>query len=397
MEEILKVAWRNLTHQRARTALTLVGVIIGIAAVVALISLGSGLSNAISDRLQSLGSDKVIITPKMTGGGFGPSSGGGVHLTQKDVDLINKVSGVDVAVPILFKTYPVKFGDTTAQLSMIGVPADTASEFFSNIQRFELSEGRKIQNGDRYVAVIGAKVSENFFDNKLGTRSKIKVLSKDIQIIGILKSTGDQQFENAMIVPIDTLRDLSGNPDEITYVFAKVRGNAKDVAADIEKKLNDFHNDDVFTAYTTEQLIEQINSVFGILSFVLAGIAGISLVVAGFGILNTMLMSVIERTREIGIMKAVGAKNNTVLTMFLAESAIVGIIGGTVGAAVGYAISFSLAGIATRIIGISLTIVPDIMLIGFVIGFAAFVGILSGTYPAYRAAKLDPVEALRYE
>jgi putative ABC transport system permease protein len=397
MEELLKVAWRNLTHQRARTILTLIGVIIGIASVVALISLGNGLSAAIGERLQSLGSDKVIITPKASGTGFGPPSGGGVRLSQKDVDIIATVKGVNKVIPLLFKTYPIKYQDKTIQTSIIGVPAGQGADFFTNVQRFEIAQGRGLRSGDKNVAILGAKVSENFFDNKLKVRDKIRILNRDIIVIGILKSTGDQQFETAFIIPIETLQDLSGNPEEMTYVFAQVGGEAKVVAADIEKELENYHNDKIFSAYTTEQLTEQINSVFGILSFVLAGIAGISLVVAGFGILNTMLMSVIERTREIGIMKAVGANNKTILAMFLTESAIVGIIGGVMGVLFGYTLSAGLAGFATNFVGIKLIIIPDPVLITGVLGFAAIVGIISGTYPAYRAARLDPVEALRYE
>jgi putative ABC transport system permease protein len=397
MEELFKVAWRNLTHRRARTMLTLIGVVIGIAAVVALISLGNGLSGAIDQQLKSLGSDKIIVAPKTSGSGFGQPGGSSIRMTNKDVDVVNKVKGVELAIPLLFKSFSAKFGDKTAVTSAIGIPTGDTDKFFSDLQRYEIVEGRRFRKGEKNVAILGSRVSDNLFDGKLKVRDKIEVLGKDIQVIGILKATGNQQDDSGIIMPIETLRDLTNDPDAITYIFAKANDDPKTVAQNIEKELEDFHKEKVFVAYTTEQLIEQINSVFGILSFVLVGIAGISLVVAGFGILNTMLMSVVERTREIGIMKAIGATNHIVLSMFLVESAIVGIIGGAVGVIVGYALSFTLSNIAVNFLGIKLLISIDPFLIAFVLGFAAFVGILSGTYPAYRAAKLDPVEALRYE
>ncbi len=396
MEDFLRIAWRNLSYHKARTALTLIGVIIGIAAVVALISLGNGLTAAVEEQLNSLGADKIIVSPK-SGSSFGPPTGPSVALTQKDVDIVNKADGVDIAVPLLFKSLPVQYDGKTAQISFLGFPAGDADVFFNDVQRYKVAEGRQFKKGERGAIILGSKVGENFFDKEINVRDRVKILGKDITVIGIMESTGAQDDDTSVYMDIETLRDISNSKDQITFIFAKARDDPGIVAKNIEDDLYDYHDEELFVAYTTEQLIEQINSVFGILSFVLIGIAGISLVVAGFGILNTMLMSVIERTREIGIMKAIGATNHQILVMFLTESAIVGIIGGAVGTIVGYALSFAMSGLAVQIINTTLLIEVDPFLVAFVMGFAAFVGILSGTYPAYRAAKLPPVEALRYE
>ncbi len=397
MEDFLRIAWRNLSYHKARTALTLVGVIIGIAAVVALISLGNGLTAAVEDQLNSLGADKIIISPE-TGSSFGgPPTGPAVALTDKEVKVVEKVKGIEAAVPLLFKSLPVEYDDKTAQLSLLGFPTEDAVVFFQDVQRYEVAQGREFKDGEEGVIIIGSEVGNNFFDAEINIRDRINILGKDVTVIGIMEPTGAQDEDTAAYIDIETLRKVSNSGDEITFIFAKARGDPNEVALEVEAELFDLHDEELFVAFTTEQLIEQINSVFGILSFVLIGIAGISLVVAGFGILNTMLMSVIERTREIGIMKAIGATNHQILVMFLAESAIVGIIGGALGMVLGYVVSFSLSEIATQVLNTTLLISLDPFLIGFVMGFAAFVGILSGTYPAYRAAKLPPVEALRYE
>ncbi len=396
MEDILKVSIRNLSHHKARTLLTLLGVVVGISAVVALISLGAGLNQSIHERFEQLGPNRIFIAQNARGGFNGPPSGG-VTLSEDDLEIIRRVNDIESAVPFLQKILPVKYGDESVITPVGGIPTEEAEEFFSDIQTFEIAEGRFMKEGERNVVVIGSRVSTEMFNKDVHVRDTLKISGKNVQVIGIMKSTGSQENDNLILMSIEALRDVSGADEgEITAIMAKARENPKATANKVEQELEDFHGDKLFIAYTSQELVEQIGQIFSIISLILAGIAGISLLVASFGIINTMLMSVLERTREIGIMKAIGATNRRVLLMFLTESAIVGFIGGVLGVIFGYAMSFSLAGIGINFLGVALTITIDPLLIAFVLAFSTVVGVIAGVYPAYRAAKLDPIEALRY-
>ena len=395
MEEVFKIAFRNLSYRKSRTLLTLMGVMIGIAAVVALISLGDGLNRSIEQQLDQLGPNRIFIAQR-GGGGFGPPSGG-ESLSNDDVDAIKKINDVEAAVPMVQKVLPVRYVDESYVLTIFAFPADDTEEFFSDIQSFELSQGRFMEEGERSVAIIGSGIYEDTFSDKVRLRSEIKIAGKSVRVVGIMKPTGSAENDNVVFMSLEALEDITGEKGDYTFIMAKAREDPGRVAQDIEDELEDLHGEKLFVALTSEQLQEQINSIFGIISIILLGIASISLIVASFGIMNTMLMAVLERTKEIGTMKAIGATNRSVVTLFLAESAIVGFLGGVVGAFVGYAFAASVGSLAINFLGSSLLIEFNPILMALVITFSTIVGIISGTYPAYRAAKLDPIEALRHE
>lgn len=394
MQEIFRVAVRNLSHQKTRTALTLLGVVIGIAAVIALVSVGRGLEASVRDSLESLGPNRIIVTPQGVNGFGPPVTVQG--LTDKELRIVERNRKVEKVLPVVFKSFPVKYSGETKSISITGVPPES-EDFFSDVRTFELSEGRPFLPGDRNVAIIGYRISEEAFTSTVGVRSKISILGKDVRVIGIMKPTGSQQDDSGILIPIDMMREITGNDEEISAILAKVREDPKGAAQEIEKDLEDLHDEKLFVVLTTEQLISQINSVFGIISLVLVSIASISLVVAGFGIMNTMLMAVIERTREIGIMKAIGATDSRILAMFVAESSVVGLIGGVVGTIIGYAVSFALAGATVTFFNLNLAIEVDPVITAGILVFSTLVGTVSGAYPSWRAARLDPVEALRHE
>ena len=293
------------------------------------------MNNSIEEQFEQLGPNRIFIAQNAGGGFRGPPSGG-ITLTEDDLEIIKRVNDVESAVPFLQKALPVKFDDESVVTFVGGFPSDETEKFFSDIQTFEIDQGRFMKDGEKSVVVIGSRVSTDMFSKDVSVRDTLKISGKNVRVVGIMKPTGAQDNDNAIFMDIEALRDVTGDGDEISAIMAKASENPAATAQKIEDELEDFHGDKLFVAYTSEQLVEQIGQIFSIISLILAGIAGISLLVASFGIINTMLMSVLERTREIGIMKAIGATNKRILLMFLTESAIVGFIGGVMGVVFGY-------------------------------------------------------------
>jgi len=394
------MAFYNLSRRKMRTSLTLLGIIIGIGSVVAMISLGNGMESAISDALQSFGPNKIYIIPGSSESGMSGMGSAfmGEPLTEKDLERIKDVNGVRYAFPILMKMLPVEYDGTTRTIYVMGISPDDAEIFFSDVQSYELSKGRIISEGDKYSIIGGSLVETDVFPEDVKLKSKLTIKNVDFRVIGFLKNVGNPEDDSTVYMSLDTLREISGEEDTITAIMAEADENPTQVAQKIEDELADLHGEeDLFMAMTTEQLQKQMQQIFGIMSIVLGGIAGISLLVAGFGIMNTMLMSVLERTREIGIMKALGATNRRVMTIFLIETAVIGFIGGVAGIIFGSVIYLGISYAATNFWGfaLSMTIQPSLIIMALL--FSIGVGVASGLYPAWRASKLNPVEALRYE
>lgn len=392
------MALYNLSRRKMRTTLTLLGILVGIGAVVAMISLGSGMESAITEALESFGPNKIYVMAKGAGGmgGFGGAAFG-ESLTDKDVDRIKNVRGVKTVIPMSITTLPVEYKGEKQNLWVAGIPAEGIKEFFTDIESLELSKGRIISEGEKYTTIAGYLIENDIYAREVTLRSKLTVKDTDFRVVGFVKRIGSPQDDAQIYITIEAFRELTGKYDEVNAIVAEAYENPNEVAKNIEKELERVHGKDMFMAMTTEQVQEQMESIFGVMSIVLGGIAGISLLVAGFGIMNTMLMSVLERTREIGVMKALGATNTKIMTVFLVETATIGLIGGVLGIVFGSVIYIGISYAAINYLGVALpmTIQPSLIITALV--FSIAVGIASGLYPAWRASKLNPVEALRYE
>ena len=398
--EYAKYALKNIRHRKLRTWLTLIGIFIGIAAVVALISIGQGMQNAINEEFTKAGADRITITPA---GGFAGSFVS-EKLFQSDVDVISRVNSVDFTAGVIIKTGRVKYKDETKSASIFGIPPDEETRrFIEKVDFFLIEEGRQFKSTDNNVAILGSKTASEMFDRQIRLGEKITVENKDFKVIGIQKKSGSPLHDNMVRITASQAQELFNLEEtkEVSMIFARVKPGVSPtiVAEDVTRALRKDHDvkegKEDFIVSTAEQTIEGFNNILLMVQVVLVGIASISLIVGGIGITNTMYTSVVERTKEIGIMKAVGATNNDIVSIFLMESAMLGFFGGMLGVGRGLSVSK-----AVEILAMSqgVTVLKAYFGYELIVGaliFSMVVGIISGVMPAKNAAKMNPVDALR--
>jgi len=403
MKDFFLLALNNLRRRKLRSWLTMIGIFIGVAAVVSLISLGQGLQEAINEQFEIMGSNKLIVMP---GRGMGAMMAGADKLTFRDLEIIKKTKGVDIAAEFIYGTSLVEFRDKVKQTIITGLPTDETAKILKEMQGFEAEKGRDLKQSDKNKAVIGYLVAKDksFFEKGVSLRDKIIIRGKEFKVVGIMKQIGNPQDDSQIYIPIDTAREILEKENEIDtiYVQIKLGFQPDNVAENIKKELRDLRNEkkgeETFSVQTFKQLLETFEKIFGVVQAVLVGIAAISLLVGGVGIMNTMYTSVIERTKEIGTMKAVGAKNSDILSIFLIESGLLGLVGGAIGVGIGIGLAKGAEYLASQALGTDLLKASlNPMIIFGALAFSFIIGSLSGVAPAYQASKLKPIDALRWE
>lgn len=404
MKDYFSLAFNNLTRRKLRSWLTMIGIFIGIAAVVALISLGQGLQDYISGEFEKLGSDKLIIQPK---GAFGPPgsvTSESLMLTIKDAEFIQDIRGIEWVASYLMKSSQVRYKEEISVEYTTGIEPDDL-EFYVEIGSIEILEGRIFKEGEKNKLVVGYDHAYgDKWSKKLGIGSNIEIEGTEFKIVGIMDKIGNSADDGALYVPKNSLREVLNNEKEESYMIAKVASgfDPVEVAKTVERKLRQFRDEkedqETFSVQTSDQLLDTFQGIFAVVQAVLVGIAAISLFVGGIGITNTMYTSVLERTKEIGTMKAVGARNRDIRYLFLIESGLLGLVGGAIGVLIGVGMGLGTEYIATMALGTPLlqASFPWYLIVGALI-FSFGIGALSGIFPAMQAAKLKPATALRYE
>ena len=402
IKDYFKLAYKSAKQRKMRSWLTMIGIFIGIAAVVALVSLSQGLQTAIGEQFVSLGSDKIIV--QGISSGFGPpGTGVEVPLTKDDEEVIGKVKGVDNVVGRLVRSVKVEFNEQVEYSYAASMPKDSEDIALAiEANNYKIGQGRLLKKGDKYKVMIGHNFAEDFFDKSLLLRDKVLIEDVDFKVVGILKKSGNPQQDETLVIPEAAFREILGVEETFDIIPAKI-GAGEDVGLITERVKKELrkHRDveegkEDFTIETPESLLATLTTILLIVQGVLVGIAAISLVVGGIGIMNTMYTAVLERTKEIGIMKAIGARNWEILSVFIIEAGMLGLVGGIIGVSIGFGISKSVELIAFQIYG-SFLIKADFNL-GLLVGMLMFgfiVGALSGALPAKQAAALKPVDALR--
>lgn len=404
ISDYLSYAFKNLKYRKVRTWLTMVGIVIGIAAVVSIISLGQGLEDMVTGQFEDMGADKITIMPGSSLMSMGMAA---ISLNQKDHDVIKRTKGVEYVTGMIYSSIRIEYKDESEYTFVIGLPLDSDSKrIFDTMQNFKIDYGRDLKDGDNNVVVVGSSVAEDdkIFEKGVSIGSKITIKGVDFKVIGVLETLGNEQDDRSVYINIDRSRDIFGNKEDYDMFFVQAKSgfDVSEVADDITDALRKSRDlkegEEDFNVQTTEQLQESFGTIFSIVQWFLIGIASISIVVGGIGIMNTMYTSVLERTYDIGIMKAVGAKNSDILMLFVIEAGTLGAVGGIVGMIVG-------GGFAKLIEIVAKNALPaDLLkahlgvelLVGAVL-FAFVVGMASGAFPARQAARMKPVDALRYE
>lgn len=402
IQDFVKFAFGTFAHRPVRSWLTMLGIFVGIASVVALISIGEGLTAAVNEQFQQLGTDKIMISPGNSFFGIGP---GAVKLYDNDVEAVRKVAGVKIAGSMIYKTAKIKFNDKTAYLWTSGMPTDETMKLIEDMQALKIKDGRMIKEGDKYKAVVGSllRTGKDKFGKEIRVGDKILIEGQAFEVIGVLGVVGNPEDDSQLLIPLEAAREVFNEKDEVAIIFAQaqdgfdIEKSAENIKKGLRKHRNLKEGEEDFTVQTSEELMRSFNTIFFIIQAVIFGIAGISLVVGGIGIMNTMYTAVLERTQEIGVMKAVGARNSDIAKIFLMESGMLGLFGGAIGIVIGVMISKAIS-YAAAVQGVSMlkSYFPSYLMAG-ALAFSFIIGAVSGTLPALQAAKLKPVEALRYE
>ncbi len=401
--DYVTLAVKAITQRKLRSYLTMIGVFIGIAAVVSLVSMGEGLRVAIMAQFGSFGPD--VLSVRAGGLNFGPPGTGAINpLTTDDLKKVESVAGVKMAIARLVRSVKVGFNDAEQIGMAASMPKGAARKEVERILGLEMGEGRALKDGDRNRVVLGANYAkDDKFGKPIKPGQKITVQGKEFEVAGILKKKGSFVFDNIILINEDVMRDLFNDRKKVD-IIAVIVENQQEInivqeriekvmrrARGVKEGEEDF---EVESPLTTLKTID--DTMFAVQLFIYI-IAGISLLVGGIGISNTMFTAVLERTRDIGIMKAVGAKNSTIFVLFLIESGFMGVVGGIIGVVLGAGLAAGFAAAGSAALGSSLIkahfplwLIFGSMLFSFVLGSAA------GITPAMNAAKLQPVEAVRY-
>jgi putative ABC transport system permease protein len=398
------IALREIRRNLMRAFLTVLGIVIGVTAVITMVTLGRGATTAIRTQVSNLGSNLLVLRPGM---GFGPrsSSAGVPNFSNGDaVALREQIASVAAVAPMSQNSYSTIY----LQKARTSTVSGTIPDYFG-IGKWKLEDGRLIDEDDvktgAAVCVIGQTVKKELFGatNPLG--EKIRIKGSSIEVVGILAYKGQTGFgqdqDDTIIVPITTMeRRLKGRTSvqSISQIMISGEDNSSsdDMIADITALMRDRRHlqgseDNNFMLFDTRQLAEALSATTKVMTTLLSAVAGVSLLVGGIGIMNIMLVSVTERTREIGIRLAIGARAREVLLQFLVEAITLSSLGGVLGIALGFTFCFTLS----KLIEVPFAFDPQINLIAFL--FSAGVGVIFGFMPARRAAALDPIEALRHE
>lgn len=406
MMQTINMAFKAIAGNKARSFLTMLGVIIGVLSVIVLVAIGQGTTASVTESISSMGTNLLMVsiqTRSVGRGGFGGMGGGNsrsssakgtVILKLDDLLTLEEDDSILYVSPTVSGNLTVKAGSTNTTASVVGVlPA------YANIINQGVQEGRYIIDADvdnrSAVCVIGVDLAEDLFGNTNVVGNTLHIDGRAFRIIGVLESKGTSMSgssDDSLVIPFTLAQRMLDSTTISSIYISAADSTSVDAAQEVVENFlyKKYQDDSTYSVMNQTQMLETVNETASTLSLMLGGIAGISLLVGGIGIMNIMLVSVTERTREIGIRKAIGAKRRNILLQFLIESVVISGMGGLLGLALGYALMRALEGVLGMTLSMSLGVAE------LAIGFSMAVGVIFGLYPANKASKLKPIDALHY-
>ncbi|PLX38982.1 MAG: multidrug ABC transporter substrate-binding protein [Hyphomicrobiales bacterium] len=398
--ETLKLALQAIRRNALRSFLTILGIVIGVGAVIAMVTIGNGTTVKVQDQIGRLGSNLLFVHPGQ--GGPGRAATSAPSFNSRDVDIMREqLTGVKAVTGLAQSSSTVVFGSESHKTTVSGTDND-----YLITQAWSLTAGRQFLDGElrsgRAVCIIGDTIREELFGGIDPIGERFRVGNVSCEIIGLLEAKGQSSFgtdqDDIVLMPLRTLqRRITGNSD-VARILISAEDDTETAAlqADTERLLRERRKigtgmDDNFTVRDTKQLAETMTGTTSLMTGLLGAVAAVSLLVGGIGIMNIMLVSVTERTREIGIRLAIGALENQVLFQFLIEAVVLSLLGGLIGISLGLGLAY----VASLVLKIPYVVDYSIVVASF--GFSAFIGVVFGYFPARRAARMNPIDALRHE
>lgn len=399
LKNLIIFTWQGLRHRPLRSWLTILGIVIGIMLVVTILVLGAGIQGAITNTIQMFGTDLISLVP---GKETNPFLGviGGQRFREEDLFALEKIPGVKFVSPELLGTFNVEYRGEKKTVLVHGLYWKESIELIEQAEGFKLAAGRYPESNDVNEAVIGSKAASSLFKNQIRVGDEIIIKSKRLKIVGIFSPLGEATSDNLIFLGMPIFRTLSGIGRVAGSANFKILPGADIdlVAAQIKAELSKQTVVRDFAVITPQKANRLVGNVLLIIELALAALAGISLLVGAVGITNTMYTSVLERTRQIGIMKAVGASSDAILSVFLIESGVMGLVGGLIGIVLGISSAYAI-GVVSSLLGIHgifSFVSIDFFGVFAVLAITLVTGIIAGILPARQAARLEPAEALRY-
>ncbi len=403
IKQLLNLTVKNIFRRKVRSFLTVLSVVIGITAVIALILLSTGLFNSVESMFETFGTNTIFVIPSTFGGGrtgdfsnLSTRTATEQQLTDRDLQNLERLPEIDKAFGYSYKMSSIEFR-REEKFQLNAFISEKDFDEVIDLMGLELREGTSIQGQTSRKIVVGPYFADHFFERKVEVGNRIKVDGYDFRVVGILESVGNVQDDSQIYTSLEVGRSLFGIGERLEQIMLRIddREDIEYAKERVERRLERDHEEDTFIVITSQQILNMIQMVLNMLTVVLVAIALISVVVGSIGIMNSIYTSVLERIKEIGILKSIGAKISDIVFIFLVESVVLSLIGGIIGIGLGYGIAklVEYYAITKGFDMFIIVLTPQIVLLAM--GLSLFVGVIAGIFPSKKASKLKPVDALR--